>query len=241
MLRFAEELLLLLLEDQGGRFVPLPDRSLDYALAASVLMDLTLEGRIDTDPDRLVLVDSTPTGDELLDPVLADIARGRDHNVPYWLERTTDHARDIQDNALASLVARKIVDERGGEYRWLFRFDWTARQWRQPRRYPVMNGESRLEVKTRIMAELLEGDIPDPRDVMIIGLADACGIFPELLSPDQLRKAAPRIELLRNMEALSRGVFQLIGEVQALEKVRPVPVVPADRRREPAQGALAAS
>ena len=61
MLRFAEELLLLLLEDQSGKFLRLPDRSLQYALAGSVPMDLTLEGRIDTDPDRLILVDSTPT------------------------------------------------------------------------------------------------------------------------------------------------------------------------------------
>ena len=83
MLRFAEELLLL--EDQSGKVLRLPDRSLQYALAGSVLMDLTLEGRIDTDPDRLILVDSTPTGDDLVDPILADIVNGGDHNVHYWL------------------------------------------------------------------------------------------------------------------------------------------------------------
>ena len=55
----------------------MPDRSLQYALASSVLMDLTLEGLIDTDPDRLILVDSAPTGDDLLDLILADIVNGR--------------------------------------------------------------------------------------------------------------------------------------------------------------------
>ena len=220
MLRFAEELLLLLLEDQGGKFVLLPDRSQDYALAASVLMDLTLEGRIDTDLERLVLVDSTPTGDDLLDPVLADIASGGDHDVHYWLERTTDHAPVIREKALARLTSRKIVDRRGADYHWVFRFDWASRKWHQSRLYPVIDGEARQEVKVRIMAELFEGDIPDPRDVMIISLADACGVFPILLTPAELERAAPRIELLRRMEALSRGVFKLVSEVQAREEVQ---------------------
>ncbi len=236
MLRFAEELLLLLLEDQGGKFVRLPDRSQDYALATSVLMDLTLEGRIDTDLERLVLVDSTPTGDDLLDPALADIAAGRDHNVRYWLERTTDRAGEIRDKALGRLVSRKIVDRRGDNYHWVFRFDWASHRWHQSRLYPAIDGEARQEVKVRILAELFEGDIPDPRDAMIVSLADACGILPMLLSPEQMEQAGQRIELLRNLEVLSRGAFKLVSEVQALveEDRQPVAAAPA---REPALAA----
>ena len=214
MLRFAEELLLLLLEDQSGKFLRLPNRSLQYALAGSVLMDLTLEGRIDTDPDRLILVDSTPTGDDLLDPILADIVNGGDHDVHYWLTHAAVRAWQIQDKALARLVSRDILDQRGDDYHWVFRFDWSARKWRRSRVYPVIDGEARKEVKVRILAELFDGDIPDPRDVMIISLADACGLFPKLLAPQQLKRATPRIELLRSLELLSRGVFQLIGEVE---------------------------
>ena len=75
MLRFAEEIILLLLDDDG-RFARLPSWSLHYALAGGVLMDLALENRIDTDLEKLILVDSTPVGDSLLDPTLADIAAG---------------------------------------------------------------------------------------------------------------------------------------------------------------------
>ena len=49
MLRFAEEIVLLLLNDDDGRFARVPNVSLDYALAGGVLMDLALENRIDTD------------------------------------------------------------------------------------------------------------------------------------------------------------------------------------------------
>ena len=74
MLRFAEEIMLLLLDDEGQRFLRVPDWSLRYALAAGVLMDLALEDRIDTDLEQLILIDPTPTGDDILDPALADIA-----------------------------------------------------------------------------------------------------------------------------------------------------------------------
>ena len=68
MLRFAEEITLLLLNDDGT-FVHVPSWSLNYALAGGVLMDLALENRIDTDLEKLVLVDSTPIGDSLWTPL----------------------------------------------------------------------------------------------------------------------------------------------------------------------------
>ena len=159
-------------------------------------------------------MDSTPTGDDLLDPILADIANGGDHDVHHWLTHAAVGAWQIQDKALARLVSRRILDQRGDAFHWVLRFDWSARKWRQPRVYPVIDGEAQKEVKVRILAELLDGDIPDPRDVMIISLADACGLFPKLLTPQQLKRATPRMELLRCLELLSRGVFQLIGEVE---------------------------
>ena len=43
MLRFAEELLLLLLDEQSGDLMPLPAQTMDLALAGAVLMDLQQE------------------------------------------------------------------------------------------------------------------------------------------------------------------------------------------------------
>ena len=76
MLRFAEELILLLLDKASGALVPVPDRLMQYALVATMLMDLALEDRIDLDLKRLILVDSTPVDDDLLDPFLTLIAAG---------------------------------------------------------------------------------------------------------------------------------------------------------------------
>ena len=50
---------------------------------------------------------------------------------------------------------------------------------------------------------------------MIISLADARGIFPELQRARQLEKTVPRIELMRNRRR-SAGAFHLVRQVQAV-------------------------
>ena len=52
-LRFAEEIVLLLLNDDDGKFAQAPAWSLNCALAGGVLMDLALENRIDSDLEKL--------------------------------------------------------------------------------------------------------------------------------------------------------------------------------------------
>ena len=65
MLTFAEEILILLLGDRDGElFTRVPGDNLSCALAGAVLLDLSFAGRIDTDPERLVVIDPTPTAVE---------------------------------------------------------------------------------------------------------------------------------------------------------------------------------
>ena len=102
MLRFAEELIFLLLDKDTGALAPIPDRSLRCALAGAVLMDLALEGRIDTDLERLFLVDSTPVGDDLLDPCLRSIAAAAETRDPaYWIDRMAEptHADRVPEES----------------------------------------------------------------------------------------------------------------------------------------------
>ena len=204
MLRFAEEISLLLLNDDNGRFAHVPEWSLKYALAGGVLMDLALEDRIDTDLEKLVLVDATPVGDTLLDPTLAEIEAGEERDARFWLERTADRASSIQEEALSRLVAQGILERRDDRFLWVFR----------SRRYPTVDGKAEREVKLRIMGVLFSDEIPYPRDVVIICLADACGIFRGLLSPQELESASARIEQVRKLDLIGQAMSQAIQDIQ---------------------------
>ena len=154
MLRFPEELMLLILDDENGRFARVPDQSLRYALSGGVLMDLAMENRIDTDPKQLVLLDSTPVNDGLLDPTLADISQADEtHDARYWVERTAIRsATGIREASLDRLVEKGILERRDDRFLWVFR----------SRRYPVVDDQAEREVKLRIMEILFSDQIPGP-------------------------------------------------------------------------------
>ena len=206
MLRFAEEIMLLLLDDDGGEFVGAPEWSLKYALAGAVLMDLALENRIDTDLKQLILVDSTPIGDDLLDPTLESIAQTNEtHDTRYWIQHASNQADWIRGRALDRLVERGILNRRDHRFLWVFK----------SRRYPAVDGKADREVKLRIMSVLFSDEIPDPRDIVIVCLADACGIFRELLSGRELEHAAGRIEQVRTLDLIGRAVSQAVWDIEA--------------------------
>ena len=110
MLVSAEELLLFLLDEQNGTFLPLTERTEDLVLAGAVLMDLQLANRIDTDLDALTLSDPTPVGDDVLDPTLAAIAAGETtRGALYWVEQTARRGRQIRERTIDRLIARGIL------------------------------------------------------------------------------------------------------------------------------------
>ncbi len=206
MLRFAEEVVLLLLRDDDGKFVHVPSWLLDRILAGAVLMDLAMEYRIDTDPERLVLLDDTPVGDSLLDPTLARIVEDREgveRDARYWVEQEATHAEEIREEALNRLVEVGILEREDDRFLWVFK----------SRRYPVIDGKAEREVKLRIMGVLFSDEIPDPRDVVIICLADACGIFRELLPRRELEQASVRIEQVRKLDLIGQAMAQTIYDM----------------------------
>ena len=204
MVGLVEEITLLLLRDEGGAFVRVPTWSLRYSIAGAVLMELADANRIDTDLEHLFLVDDTPTGDELLDPTLAEVAAGERQNTRFWIEHVAERADGIREAALAGLVAKGILEERDERVLWLFK----------TRRYPAAEGSVRQAVKLRLMEVLLSDDIPDPRDVMLICLADACGIFRVLLSGKELANLVPRIEQVTRLDLIGQTMVRAIDDVR---------------------------
>ena len=223
MLRFAEEILLLLHNEDRGDFAPgLAPDTLNIVLAGAVLMDLALENCIDTDLEHLFLADATPLEDDLLDPTLADIARDTDtRDTSYWVAQTAKRGDEIRDRALARLVNRGILES---ESEGIF---FLSRLVSRSRRYPTIDGQTVEEVQLRIMRVLFSDEIPDPRDIVIICLADACDVFKNILSQPERAEVQDRIELIRRMDLIGQSVTRAIRELEP-----PVPV-PAPRKEIP--------
>ena len=221
-MRFAEELLLLLHSDNSGYFVPIPEWRMSCALAGGVLLDLSLEDRIDSDLESLILVDPTPTGDSLLDPSLEEIAGagGEGRSPRYWVERIALRADEISDEAISRLVRKGIFESDAGGF-------WTlSKKVTRTGRYPLVDGRAGEEIKSRIFRVLFDEDMPEPRDLAIIGLVHYCDGFRAMLEPDEYEEAKDLIELYSGIDLIARAIA-----LAARSSYRPPESMRAARRR----------
>ena len=200
-LTFTEEILLLLLGEEDGAFLPVNSNAFECALAGATLMDLAFALRIDTDLESLIVLNGNPTGIAMLDRILAKIAaHPKVMDARSWVRLLAgEEAGRIREEALASLVDRGILEQR---------------ERRRVGHYPMRDGTAQRDIKLHIREVVLADDIPDPRDVVRIALVDACSIFPEILSEREIRQATPRIQQLRIMDLIGREVAGAIAAIQ---------------------------
>ena len=204
-LRFAEEIVLLLLSEDTGALDRFSNHSMNYVLAGATLMDLTLENRLDNDQQHLILIDPTPLGDPLLDPTLADIAKNpAETDIRHWVERIAKRGDSLRTKVLERLVKRGILES--AEEGFLFLSSSFARA----HRYPVLSKDAEQDVRLRIMRLLFSEDIPAPNDIVIVCLIHACRLFDNLLNKRELDEVQPRIELLTKMDLIGQALFGVL-------------------------------
>ncbi len=205
MLTFAEEILLLTLDDESGKFAYADSTELRYALAGAVLMDLALRSKIDTDLKKLFVVDKTPTGEKILDRYLGDIsAADQDFSIRHWVTEIAKNGDDIKDKALNMLVGKGILRIQEKKILWMI----------ETRRYPVIDDTEEKEVKRRILDLLLSDEIPTPRDVVLVSLVDACKLFPKILSSHEAERLAPRIEQIKRLDLIGQTLSQVLERLR---------------------------
>jgi golgi phosphoprotein 3 len=206
MLTCAEELLLLAHDENSGQFANLQDLLMNTALAGAVLMDLAILNRVDTDVSALVVLDRAPTGEKLLDFALATLgtlpAKTTTVDALDALRRQGD---EIEQMVLARLIERRILQEREGRFLWVF----------ESRRYPLIDGKELQEVKRRIADLLLSDEIPEPRDIVIIALAQACGLLRRVFSDSELRSAQKRIDQIAKLDLIGQAMTDMMIELNA--------------------------
>ena len=211
-LTFSEEILLLLLDDDEGIFLSVGKTTLQLAMAGSVLMELACSDRIDTDLESVIVTDRSPTGNRILDRILKRVSESDEtRDARGWIETlSAEETVAIQEQSLDSLVAhgilrrdQKKLQQETVRHLWVFRSP----------RYFVVDPAVKNEVKAR-MAVLTSEEIPDPRDVILVCLLDACGVLGAFFDEEELRRASPRLEQLRKMDLIGREISGAIAEIE---------------------------
>ncbi|WP_422771794.1 GOLPH3/VPS74 family protein [Plantactinospora sp. WMMC1484] len=162
----AEELLLLGYDDKSGKATG-SRIGLDLGMAAAVLVELALAGRIAFSDGSIVATDPTPTGDPIADDVLARIAADSPHTPASWVQRLR---HGLRDRILGDLCARGVVSD----------VDETELGYIHVHRYPVLDPSVEAEVRGRLVDALTGEAVPDERTAALAAVMAAIRVQPSL-------------------------------------------------------------
>ncbi len=204
MVTLLEEIVLLTINPKTGCLDGGHECSVRYALAGAILFDLALANRIDTDVDSVTVIDNTPTGNPIQDELLAALSKSAaPQKVRDCVEQIFYQGRDLEGEALAELVKKGIVKQESTKLLWVI----------DRQRLRILDGASRQLAAARVAQAVLGDDIPDVRDIMLVSLANACGLLGMVLAPAQIELRAERIQTLCKIETISRNVGTAIASL----------------------------
>ncbi len=166
----AEELLPLAYDDESGK--PIGSQiGLDLGMAAAVLVELALAGKIAYSQGTIVAINATPTGEPITDDALARIAADTPHTPASWVQRLR---HGLRDRVLADLCARGVMCD----------VDETVLGFIHLHRYPTVDPTIETEVRARIGKALTGDQPPDERTAALATLVAAARMEPALGLPE---------------------------------------------------------
>ena len=177
----AEELLLLAYNDESGKATG-SQIGLDLGMAAAVLVELALAGRIAYIDGNLIVVNPAPTGDSISDRILAKVAGDTPHTPASWVQRLR---HGLRERVLADLVGRGIIED----------VDETTMGFIHLHRYPTVDKGVEAEIRERLGRALIGDGVPDERTAALATLLAAVRMEPALkLAGGDLAAAHRKLE-----------------------------------------------
>ncbi len=203
-LTLVEEVLLILLDDEKGTLPPVPQLTLHYVLAGAILMELAIHDRIDSDLEKVYILDGSGTGDPILDRFLNEVNQEESQDNKYWLNRIADEGAEIVESAFQRLVEKGILSETEKRFLWVMK----------TRSFPTVDDTAGRDAKRQIMNILYSDEIPEQRDVVIFCLLDACDMFRTILGPAELARMRPRISEVSKLDLIGQATKNSIREIE---------------------------
>jgi golgi phosphoprotein 3 len=206
MRTLAEDLLLLALDDDKGSVSWQRSDALSHGLGGALLMDLALHDRIDTPDKKVVLTNSSPIGDEVLDAALETIrSSDRPRDAKHWVNKLGGR-KGLRKQLARRLVQRGILREQEHTFLWVFHHQ----------SFPTSDPDPESELRGRLRDVVLTGAEPDVRTLLLLSLVKACSLTDSLFAKEERKQAKRRIEELVDDEQLGRAVGGAIADAAAV-------------------------
>jgi hypothetical protein len=211
----AEDLLLLVTDDASGR-LRVPTDQLDPALAGANLVELTMMGRVGLSgegsagkPGRLIVCDSSPAGDEVLDAALRIVLARVGHR-PSAVIRPL--GRDLRRTLYERLAAAGAVRAERARVLGVF----------PVRRWPAQDAGHAAQVRRLVTEALVQQAAPDPESAALVTLVHALKCEHKIVDPRltglSKRQLRARAEEIAQSNWTSPALRQMIDAATAAVK-----------------------
>ncbi len=204
-LNIPEKLFILSIDDERGEIKSSIKSTLPYGLAGGLLAELALLNKVQSKAARLIVVDSTPTGDAWLDGILTEIASAqKPRKLSRWIE-ILGRKQTIKQTA-ARLADRNVIGIEKKRYLWIIPYD----------TYPQVDASAKYWVKQRLRGIVLAGEKTDESDLILISLLKACGLLRLLFTRDERKYASKKVDALVKGEVFGEAVSRLLEQAQVV-------------------------
>lgn len=205
MLTFSEEIMLMALDEESGLVLPLPERSLDFALAGALLLELVQHKKISTDCKNIKVISREKISDKLLAEVMNLIPDEEVLPLKKVLNIIALKGARWKAKALTSLVKKKIVRRKRLSIFWFIK----------RKVYPIKDPSCMDDMRRRIRKIVTSLDQePSFNDIVIISLMNACSLGSVFFNGDELDLYRMRIEKISKMDPIAEAISQSIKEIQ---------------------------
>jgi len=205
-MKLYEGLVLLALQEETGNTT---GSYLEYTIAAAILAELLLLERIRVNADnkdKVKVLDSSPTGDTVMDEALQKIAdKKRPDTIKNWVSRIAQISK-LKHKVAKQLVADRIVKSEDKKVLWIFSY----------KVYPELNPEPEQQLRTDMRRLVIDNPIEvDPRISLLVALAKSANLLKTMFSKDELKNHRERIDKIAKGEELGALTQEVISAVQA--------------------------
>ncbi|MGZ4391871.1 MAG: GOLPH3/VPS74 family protein [Gaiellaceae bacterium] len=192
----AEDLLLLLTDDQTGRLIA-SSNQVDVALGGALLLELTLTHRVDVTGEseairkgQLVVMDESATSDALLDEALAMLGTKQGKKPK---DVVTALGKGLRDRLHARLVDRGLLREASGKILGIF----------PTHRWPANDAAHEDSVRALLTDALRIGATDDLRVAALVSLLHALKAVEKVIDP--VTVGVTKNEMKANAERIAEG------------------------------------
>ena len=203
-LSIAEEFLLLSLDDKKGVVCNQPFMGMEFGLAGAVLMELALLGKIKAEENRLMIIDNSPTENQIFDDALVMIANQQnDEDAKYWVWKLGIHIQEIKDYFINHLIELGILEKKEKNILWIYK----------RKCYPTIDDKMERREIARIRSIILDKVEPVHRDIVLISLMRSCNLTNQLFTQQEQDKAGEKIEKIARKDLIGQAVYEAIHEI----------------------------